>query len=172
MTKLKKKASAADVPLMILTNERTPYKAQMLLMLYKAASLAQLAYMDGVHPESGEIHQLLVGLEPVGDKGEFKVFPLARLFSKLDEIPKYLMPDGQGNYLDYSKFNDGSDKPSAPVEERKEDRPPKKGRPRKNAKRGTLGGSDATPLQRGVERSGNLPGTKDETQGVSAEDGR
>ena len=73
----------------------------MLLMLYKAVSMAQLAYMDGMDPETGEIHPLLVGLEGTQD-GKFNVYPLARLFNKLDAIPAYLTPDGEGNYVDFT----------------------------------------------------------------------
>lgn len=113
----KRRKSANEVPLMILTNERTQQKAQMILMLYKAASLAQLAFMDGMDPETGNIDQLLVGLEPT-ENGQFKVFPLAKLFSKLDEIPQYLVPDGNGNYIDYS-INESleGDEEAGPAEE-------------------------------------------------------
>ena len=96
----KNQLSAGEIPLMILTNERTPHKANMIMMLYKACSLAQLAYMDGMDPETGEIVPLLVGLGPTED-GKFNVYPLARIFNKVDGIPQYLVPDGHGSYIDY-----------------------------------------------------------------------
>ncbi len=97
---MSKKIKPDQVPLIMMTNERTPQKAQMMFMLYQAAETAQLAYMDGMDPESGEIHPLLVGLEPTPG-GEFRVWPLARLINKVDSIPKYMVPDGEGNYIDY-----------------------------------------------------------------------
>lgn len=119
--------------LYILTNERTEMKANMLLMLYKAVSIGQLGYMDGMDPDSGEIVPLLVGFQPT-ENGKFNVFPLARIFNKVDGIPHYLVPDGQGGYLDYrtdeqrleppaheSVGADRGDNP--PVEAREEDRP-------------------------------------------------
>lgn len=101
------------VPVVILTNERTPFKAQQILMLYKSVGMAQLAYMDGLNPDTGETDALLVGLEPT-EEGQFRVFPLAKLFSKLDEIPAYLVPDGQGGY--FSTADDSGDE-LAPISE-------------------------------------------------------
>lgn len=89
------------IPLVVLTNERTPFKAQQILMLYQAVHAAQLAYMDGLNPDTGEVEPLLVGLEPTDD-GQFRVFPLAKLLSKLDEVPAYQVPDGQGGYINAS----------------------------------------------------------------------
>lgn len=89
------------IPLVVLTNERTPFKAQQILMLYQAVHAAQLAYMDGLNPGTGEVEPLLVGLEPTDD-GQFRVFPLAKLLSKLDEVPAYQVPDGQGGYINAS----------------------------------------------------------------------
>lgn len=180
MSKQKKgsaaKNQAAAPPLMILTNDRTPQKAQMLFMLYKAASLAQLAYMDGMHPVTGEIHQLLVGLQPTAD-GQFQVFPLAKIFSKLDEIPLYMVPDGQGSYIDYSKFNQGrsaevgSDKPDpepagASIEERQEDRPAVEETASVDGGWDALGGQDGKPVQRRTRRRRNLPRTEDAVQAI------
>jgi len=170
MSKKSKQNSASAPPLMILTNDRTPQKAQMLMMLYKAASLAQLAYMDGMHPETGEIHQLLVGLQPTPD-GQFQVFPLARIFSKLDAIPLYLVPDGQGSYIDYSKFNSGrsaepgSDKPDT-LEERQEDRPAVEEVASVDGGRDALGGQDGAVVQRRPRRRRNLPRVEDAVQAV------
>jgi len=101
VAKTPSKSDTSEIPVMILTNERTPFKAQQILMLYKAASMAQLAYMDGMHPETGEIVPLLVGLEPTENATQFKVYPLATLIDKLSDIPQYLVPDGQGGYMDY-----------------------------------------------------------------------
>jgi hypothetical protein len=101
-----KKKSQPEVPIMILTNEiGNQAKANMILMIYKAVAMGQLGFMDGLDPETGEIHPLLVGLEPTNNNAEgryqFNVFPLARLLNNVDGIPQYLMPDGEGNYLDY-----------------------------------------------------------------------
>jgi len=104
----KNTVKADEIPVVILTNERTPFKAQQILMMYKAAGLAQLAYMDGLNPDTGEIDALLVGLEPVEKEVQFKVFPLAKLFNKLNEIPAYLVPDGNGSYIDYKTNTDES----------------------------------------------------------------
>lgn len=109
----KPKVKADEIPVVILTNERTPFKAQQILMMYKAAGLAQLAYMDGLNPDTGEIDSLLVGLEPVEKEGQFKVFPLAKLFNKTSDIPAYLVPDGNGSYIDYNT----NDESLAPIPE-------------------------------------------------------
>lgn len=96
--KTKNKITAEQTPILVITNERTELKGKMLLMLYQAASMAQLAYMDGYNPDTGEIDALLVGVQPTED-GQLKVAPLAKLFSKLDSIPQYMVPDGTGNYI-------------------------------------------------------------------------
>ena len=167
-TAVKTKEQAAKVPLMFLTNERTPYKANMLLMLYKAAETAQLGYMDGLHPETGEIHPLLVGIEPT-ENGQFRVHALARIFNNLDEIPQYLMPDGNGNYLDYRPKSEQTPAPAGFVEERQEDRPSKKGRPRKKRNGGALGRSDGKDVQRGDGRHGDLPGAENHPEAIPEE---
>lgn len=104
-------ASADAIPIVVLTNERTPFKGQQILMMYQAAALAQLAYMDGLNPDTGETEALLVGLEPT-EEGQFKVFPLAKLFTSVDTIPAYLVPDGQGGY-----FSNADDTNLADIEE-------------------------------------------------------
>ncbi len=100
MAKKKQPKVEEQIPIMILTNERTPFKAQQILMLYKAASIGQLAYVDALNPETGIIEPLLAGLEPTGEGNQMRVYPLAKLISKIDELPAYLIPDGQGNYMD------------------------------------------------------------------------
>ena len=99
-SKRKAKAKEEKVPLMILTNERTQFKANILMMMYQAASYGQLAYMDGMDPDTGEIVPLLVGLEPAGDGDKMNVHPLAKLLHKNIDDMHYLIPDGQGNYFD------------------------------------------------------------------------
>lgn len=101
----------AAIPIVVLTNERTPFKGQQILMMYQAADNAQLAYMDGLNPDTGETDALLVGLEPT-EEGQFKVFPLAKLFTSVDTIPAYLVPDGQGGY-----FSNADDTTLADIEE-------------------------------------------------------
>lgn len=106
--------------LYILTNERTDMKANMLLMMYKAMGLGQLGYMDGMDPDTGEIVPLLVGFQP-DSTGKFNVYPLARIFNKVDGIPHYLVPDGAGSYIDY-RTPDQRYEPAEAVEAREEDR--------------------------------------------------
>lgn len=96
-----KNAEVDKIPIAVLTNAPTPFKGMQLLMLYKAVEMAQLAYMDGLNPDTGETEAVLVGLEPTED-GKFQVCPLAKLFTSVDDIPKYLVPDGQGGFLDDS----------------------------------------------------------------------
>lgn len=105
----KKKAKAEEIPLMILTNERTPFKGNMMKMIYQAVSLGQLAYMDGKDEETGEIVPLLVGLEPTEDLHKFAVYPLAKIFVKGEEMRTYLVPDGVGGYFDARANDSGSD---------------------------------------------------------------
>lgn len=88
-----------DIPLIVLSNEPSPMKVNVLQVFYQAAEVAQLAYADGKDPETGEIVPLIVGLEPT-TAGKFKVWPLARVISKGSEIKQYLMPDGKGGYFD------------------------------------------------------------------------
>lgn len=95
----KKKLSVDEVPVIVLTNDRTKLKADTILMFYKAATLGQLGYMDGKDPDTGEIVPLLVGLEPTENDTQFKVYPLARLINKSTEIIPYLVPDGVGGYF-------------------------------------------------------------------------
>jgi hypothetical protein len=103
MAKKKSQPKVEEIPIMILTNEiGNQAKANMILMVYKAVQMGQLGFMDGLNPDTGDIEPLLVGIEPkADDPRQFNVYPLARIFSKLEGIPQYLMPDGQGNYLDY-----------------------------------------------------------------------
>lgn len=117
MSKAKKpsKTKAEDIPLFVLTNERTQFKANQIMMFYKASSLGQLAYMDGMDPETGEIVPLLVGLEPTENDTQFKVYPLAKLISNLQEIKNYLVPDGSGNYIDYSKQSSEKEGPAEEI---------------------------------------------------------
>jgi hypothetical protein len=101
MAKAKKNTIKKDeIPLILLTNDRTPFKGAMLETIYKATALAQLGYMDGLDPETGDIIPLLVGLQPTENDTQFKVYPLARILQK-DEIKFYLVPDGTGSYIDY-----------------------------------------------------------------------
>lgn len=100
MAKRKAKESTEQIPLMILTNERTTFKGNMLTMIYKAASYGQLAYMDGMDPDSGEIVPLLVGLEPNEDSTQMQIHPLAKIIGKNVDTIHYLIPDGKGNYFD------------------------------------------------------------------------
>jgi hypothetical protein len=154
--------TAGKIPLMFITNDRTPFKANMLMMIYKAVGMGQVGYMDGLHPETGEIHPLLVGIEPTED-GQFRVHALAKIFNKLDEIPQYLMPDGNGNYIDYrpklSPIPEGCVEAN-PVEARQEDRKAKKGRPRKKRDGGTLGRPDGENVSRGTGGHGDLSGVE------------
>ena len=98
MSKKRKTVKAEEVPILVITNERTEMKGRMLLMMYQAAHMARLAYMDGYNPATGEIDALLVGCAPTPD-GQLRVAPLAKLFSNTGEIPKYMVPDGTGNYF-------------------------------------------------------------------------
>lgn len=80
----------------IVSNNPTPFKATQIQLLYQAAFTHQLAYMDGMHPDTGEIVPLLVGIEPETEA----IHPLAVLLNKhTDDIPNYLVPDGRGSYF-------------------------------------------------------------------------
>lgn len=100
----------SKIPIMLLTNERSPMKAHMMMMLYRAAELGQLGYMDGKNPETGEIVPLLIGIEPNSDNTQMRVFPIGRIFTDMTDMPAYLTPDGQGGYMDATikvEDNDG-----------------------------------------------------------------
>jgi hypothetical protein len=107
------KAKADEIPLMILTNERTPFKGNMMKMIYQACSVGQLGYMDGKNAETGEIVPMLVGLEPTGDLHKFAVYPLAKIFVKGEDVVTYLVPDGVGGYFDAGTDDSGSGSSSA-----------------------------------------------------------
>lgn len=96
MARKSKKNKVPQHPLVILTNEKNPFKPQLLQMLYQAVEYRQVAYMDGMDPETGEIVPLLVGIEHQKDGIAVRV-PLARLLGS--DAPNYLIPDGEGNYV-------------------------------------------------------------------------
>jgi len=106
------KPKKQEIPLFVLTNEITEFKGNVLRLFYQAAEMRQLAYMDGMDPDTGEIVPLLVGLEPTAD-GQFNVAPLAKLISKSQEIIHYLVPDGNGSYFNNEPTvgRDGFDSP-------------------------------------------------------------
>lgn len=91
------KQEVVEIPFVILTNEPNQMKVNILQLLYQSAHMQQLAYMDGMDPDTGEIVPLLVGMEPTEDN-QVRLYPLARLFTKASEIKTYLTPDGQGSY--------------------------------------------------------------------------
>jgi hypothetical protein len=82
---------------MVLSNDPTEQKLQTMELLYASLAFGQLGYMDGQIEETGEIVPLLIGLQPTED-GNFRIYPIAQLFSKQDKLVDYLVPDGTGSY--------------------------------------------------------------------------
>lgn len=85
------------IPLLLMTNEPTEQKLKTLELLYQSLSFGQLAYLDGKDPDTGEIVPLLVGLQPE-ENGKVSIYPIAKLFTKEDNLVNYQIPDGSGNY--------------------------------------------------------------------------
>jgi len=95
-----KRTKPKDIPIVILTNDRNPAKANLMFSLYNAVKAGKLGYMDGMDPDTGSIVPMLVGIEPSPD-GKFEannIYPLAILVRSEEESFKYWMPDGGGNY--------------------------------------------------------------------------
>lgn len=96
------KLRADETPLLVFTNDKqgAARKGEMLKMLYRAVSIGQLAYVDGLDPDTGETIPLLCGIEPTGVGNQVRVYPLAKIFNKQSEVIKqYGVPDGQGGYF-------------------------------------------------------------------------
>lgn len=99
MAKRKKTKNEEEVQLVLMTNDRQQFKVSTLQVIYQAADYRQLAYMDGMDPDTGEIVPLLVGLETLSDE-QFNVWPLAIILNKSKQIKNYLVPNGRGDYVD------------------------------------------------------------------------
>lgn len=115
----KNKPKIEKAPLVILTNERSPAKADLLTMLYSAFSKGQVGLVDGMDPDTGEVTPMLAGIEMTD--GELTgVYPLASIFQSLEEVARILIPDGQGNYVstnaNLTELDDGPAEPEAKAE--------------------------------------------------------
>lgn len=97
---------------LVISNNPNDFKVGTIDLINRSAMTGQLAYMDAKNEETGEIEAILVGLEPGEEEGTMHIFPIAKLFNKLSEIPEYAAPDGRGNY---SKLD-----PTEPVDFRAE----------------------------------------------------
>lgn len=95
-----------SVVLMVMTNDPTEQKVDILEMIYQSIALGQLAYADLKDADTGEICPFLVGLEPVPGTTKFSVWPLAKLVNKESDIKNYLVPDGAGNYHESGNVTD------------------------------------------------------------------
>ncbi len=121
----KKKLEENKVPLIILSNERNPAKADMMTMLYRAFQLGQIGLIDGMDPDTGVVSPMLAGIDFVD--GEIRgVYPLARILESTDEISRILIPDGQGSYVnnnaafgdsDAGESSDGAEEEGGPTDE-------------------------------------------------------
>lgn len=101
MAKRKAPVKESKVPLIILSNDRNPAKADMLAMLYRAFHLGQVGLIDGMDPDTGKVTPMLAGIELVD--GEIRgVYPLAAVLESTEEISRILIPDGQGSYVSNS----------------------------------------------------------------------
>lgn len=116
----KNKPKLKQAPMVILTNDRTPGKAEMLQMIYRAFSLGQVGLVDGMDPDTGEITPMLAGIEMNEQNELVGVYPLATILQSLEEIARILIPDGQGNYVsansNLTELNDGTPQPEAEAE--------------------------------------------------------
>jgi hypothetical protein len=90
-----------DVYVQILSNDPNELKLHTMEIIYNSINNGQLAYMDAKDPGTGEIVPLLVGLDPTSN-GKFKIYPVAQLLIGVSNIPKYLVPNGAGEYYDTS----------------------------------------------------------------------
>lgn len=88
------------IPIVIMTNDRNPIKANLMFSLYNTVKAGRLGYMDGMDPDTGDIVPMLVGIEPSPDGTVHanNVYPLAILVRSDYESFKYWIPDGAGNY--------------------------------------------------------------------------
>lgn len=77
-------------------------KLMLMETIYGSIINGQLCYMDGKDAVTGDIVPLLVGIDPIDDT-RFRVFPIARLLTKADDLSNYLVPDGAGDY--YARAN-------------------------------------------------------------------
>lgn len=94
------KYESTPIVLNVLSNDPSEYKYSLLQMFYDGAFLNQIGYMDAKHKTTGEIHRVLVGMQP-NDKGSVDAFPIARLL-EADEVQQYLAPDSKGGYGEYT----------------------------------------------------------------------
>lgn len=95
----KKKVKKVEAPFLCITNEPSESKVNILQIIYQAVHNGQLAYMDGMDPDTGEIVPLLVGLAPDSSGTKVSVYPLADIrMLTTKNITQYLVPDGRGNY--------------------------------------------------------------------------
>lgn len=115
----KNKPKLQQAPLVILSNERSPAKAEMLQMFYNAAKMGQIGLVDGMDPDTGEILPMLAGIA-MKDGELTGVFPLATLMQDINQIARILIPDGQGNYVstnsNLAESDNGSPEPEAEAE--------------------------------------------------------
>ena len=99
MAKKKTKQKKVEAPFLCISNEPSESKINILQIIYQSVYSGQLAYMDGMDPDTGEIVPLLVGLDPTGDGTKVSVYPLADIRMLTNKnITQYLVPDGRGNY--------------------------------------------------------------------------
>ena len=118
MAKRKAPVKENKVPLIILSNDKNPAKADMLAMLYRAFHIGQIGLIDGMDPDTGAVSPMIAGIELVD--GEIRgVFPLAKILESADEISRILIPDGQGSYVSNSAGfgDDNAGEPSDSSEE-------------------------------------------------------
>ena len=90
-----------EIPIVLLTNDRNPAKANLMFGMYNAVKAGKLGYIDAMDPDTGQIVPMLMCIE-MDKSGKFdvkNVFPIATLIRSEQESFKYWLPDGAGNYV-------------------------------------------------------------------------
>jgi hypothetical protein len=74
-------------------SEHMVFRLRMMEQGFKANSIG---YMESKDVRTGEIVELLVGVEE--DEDGIHTFPLARMLTRAEDLKYYLPPDGEGGY--------------------------------------------------------------------------
>lgn len=89
----------------VFTNDKTnPHIRQQFHALMDAAFANVLGVMHAKDKDTGDIHTLLVMVESRGEEGVV-TYPMAQLL-KMEDMDRYLAPDGSGGYLDPAEDTD------------------------------------------------------------------
>lgn len=92
-------SAPVTIDLHIISNDRNPYKEEILKQIYRGVYLNEIAYMDAKNTTTGEVESLMIARVRNPYNNQIEYLPIAKFLGP-EDVGTLLAPDLKGGWVD------------------------------------------------------------------------